>query len=298
MTGHTLLTLADEITQTIERAAAAVIQIRVPGKRPTTGTVCGTDRVLAIDHTLASADRARLVAGDRTVEAEVVGRDGDSDLALLKAAGLSIAPLPVFADSLRVGEPAVIVGRDPQGGTSASFGIIGSITGPARLGRTGIERVIRIDASPFPGISGAAVVSGSGQLLGVANGALVRGMALAVPAPIALSVAAALAEHGRIRRGYLGIGTQPVRLPPAQRGDRDQSQGLLVAGVVEGSPAERSGLLIGDVLLSFDGRPLEVPDDLLDLLTGERIDRRVPVELVRGGKSTTLEVAVGERGAR
>lgn len=308
MTSQTLRSLAEELTQLVARTAGAVGQIHVPGRPPTTGTLFKHDQVLVVGHTVSSADRVRVVFGDRTAEADVAGRDGASDLALIKVdrgAGapgsieeLSIEPLPIRSDSLRVGEPVAIVGRHRRGGPAASFGIVGSVVGPIRSAGGVIEQVIRIDASTFRGISGAAVVDTQGQLVAVANGALQRGLAYAIPMPVALGVATSLAEHGRIKRGYLGIGTQPVRLPAAQRGGQDRTQGLLVVGVVEGGPAERGGVLIGDVVLSFDGRPLDVPDDLLDLLSSERVNRRVRLEVVRGGKPIAVEITVGERGAR
>lgn len=298
MTSQTLHSFAEELTQLVARTAAAVGQIQVPGRPPTTGTLFKPEQVLVVSHTVGSADRIRVVFGDRTADADVVGRDAASDLALVKVAALSIEPLPIRSDPPRVGEPVAIVGRDRQGGPSASFGIIGSVTGPIRSASGVLEQMIRIDASTFRGISGAAVVDTQGRLVAVANGAVQRGVAYAVPMPVALSVTTSLVEHGRIKRGYLGIGTQPVRLPAAQRGGRDRTQGLLVVAVAEGGPAERGGLLIGDVVLSFDGRPLDVPDDLLDLLTGDRVNRRVPIEVIRGGTSTALEITVGERGAR
>lgn len=298
MTSQMLRSLAEELTELVSHAAGVVGQVHVPGRSPTTGTLFKHDQVLVVGHTVASADRVRAVFGDRTVDADVVGPDGASDLALIKTAGLSIEPPQIRADLPRVGEPVAIVGRHRQGGPSASVGIIGSIAGPVRSAAGRIEQVIRIDASTFRGISGAAVIDADGQLVGIANGALQRGVAYAIPAQVAVAVAAVLAEHGRIKRGYLGIGSQPVRLPAAQRAGRDQPQGLLVVAVAEGGPAEAGGLLIGDVLVSFDRRPLTVPDDLLDLLTGERVNRPVPIEVIRGGTLMTLDITVGERNAR
>lgn len=298
MTTQVLRSLAEELTQLVTRTAGAVGQIHIPGRPPTTGTLFKHDRMMVVGHTVTSADRVRVVFADRTVEGDVAGRDGASDLALIKTAGLSVEPLPIRSDPPRVGEPVAVVGRDRQGDPSASFGIIGTVAGPIRSAGGSVEQLVRVDASTFRGISGAAVVDVQGQLLAVANGALQRGAVYAIPAAVGLKVATSLEEHGRIKRGYLGIGTQPVRLPAAQRGGRDQTGGLLVVAVAEGGPAERGGLLIGDVVLSFDRRPLSVPDDLLDLLTGEQVNRRVPLDVIRGGKPVGLEITVGERGAR
>ena len=298
MPSSTLGAFASEITELVSRTAAAVVQVQIPGRRPTTGTIVKTDQVLLVGHTITPADRVRIAVSDRVVDAEIAGRDGASDLALIKATGLSVEPLASRSDSVRVGEPVIIVGRDRSGGPAAAFGVLGGLSGPVRLAGGPVEQVMRIDATPFRGISGAAVVDTNGKLVGIANGGLQRGAAYGIPIAIAHGIAASLAEHGRIKRGYLGVGARPVSLREPQRGGRTQTEGLLVVDVVEGGPAEQGGLVIGDVLLSFDGYPLSSPDDLVDLLTAERVNRPAPLMILRGGQPKTIEVTAGERGAR
>jgi S1-C subfamily serine protease len=98
-----------------------------------------------------------------------------------------------------------------------------------------------------------------------------------------------------VKRGYLGIGSQPVHIPPAQRGGLPSEAGLLIVEVTRESPAERGGLLLGDILVALDGRPVGAPEDLQALLIGERVGRPVPVQVLRGGRPTTVEVTVGQR---
>ncbi|HLL41384.1 MAG TPA: PDZ domain-containing protein, partial [Rubrobacteraceae bacterium] len=120
---------------------------------------------------------------------------------------------------------------------------------------------------------------------------------LAIPSEVAWRVAGALSERGSVKRGYLGILSQPVRLPAAQKvGLRDQSGGLLVVGVEDGSPAGKGGLLLGDILVSLDGTPVGDTDELQTLLTGDTVGREADVGVVRGGEFQTLRVVVGERG--
>jgi S1-C subfamily serine protease len=123
-----------------------------------------------------------------------------------------------------------------------------------------------------------------------------RGAAFAIPADLAWRVAGTLEERGSVKRGYLGILSQPVRLPDGQRLGLTQKGGLLVVGVEDGSPAGRGGLIIGDILATLDGQPVEDTDDLLVLLGGERVGRAVSVKLVRGGELEEFEITVGERG--
>ena len=104
-----------------------------------------------------------------------------------------------------------------------------------------------------------------------------------------------LVEHGGLKRGYLGLAGQPASLPESQRGEGGRAEALLIVGVTPGGPAAAAGLLVGDLLLDFDGQVLSSPEDLLDLLTGTRVGRQVPLRVQRGGKITDVTVTVGER---
>jgi S1-C subfamily serine protease len=119
---------------------------------------------------------------------------------------------------------------------------------------------------------------------------------LAVPTDTIDRVSKSLLEHGRVRRGYLGVGVQPAKLSKAQ-GTSGQPTGLLVASVETGSPAEKGGILLGDVLLSLSGHSLRTMEDLLTALSGDVVGQSAPIELIRGGKTSSLQVTIGERPA-
>jgi len=158
-----------------------------------------------------------------------------------------------------------------------------------------LERYIQTDAAPYPGLSGGPLIDVGGKVLGImVSGS--RGTAFAIPADLAWRVAGTLEERGSVKRGYLGILSQPVRLPDGQKLGLTQKGGLLVVGVEDGSPAGRGGLIVGDILVTLDGQPVEDTDDLLVLLGSDRVGRAVPVKLVRGGELEELEITVGERG--
>ena len=145
------------------------------------------------------------------------------------------------------------------------------------------------------GFAGGAFLDTAGGLVGIATAAAIRGLGVVIPASIAWKTAATILEHGQLKRGYLGIAGQPVTLPENQKGADGRDEALLVVGVTPGSPAASAGMLVGDVLLDFDGQPVESPEDLLDLLVGDRVGRQVTLRALRGGASTELKVTVGER---
>jgi S1-C subfamily serine protease len=128
----------------------------------------------------------------------------------------------------------------------------------------------------------------------VATSTAIRGLTVVIPAPIAWKTTATVLEHGRLKRGYLGLAGQPVELPSGQQ-PAGRERALLVVGVTPDGPAAKAGLLVGDVLLDFDGHAVEAPEDLLDLLLGDRVGRQVPITVMRGGSTTTLTPTVGER---
>jgi S1-C subfamily serine protease len=139
------------------------------------------------------------------------------------------------------------------------------------------------------------LVDATGQVLGLNTSALLRGVSLAVPAATLRRVVETLLAHGRVRRGYLGIGIQPVRLPVELAQQVGQETGLLLVQVRAGSPAEQAGLILGDTIIALAGEPIPHHDALVAQLSGDRVGTAVPVRLVRAGEVRELEAVVGER---
>jgi S1-C subfamily serine protease len=147
----------------------------------------------------------------------------------------------------------------------------------------------------YPGFSGGPLVDVTGQVVGLNTTALLRGVTLTIPLPTIRRVVDMLLAHGRVRRGYLGVHTQAVRLPAIVAEQLGQETALLISTVEPESPAERGGLLLGDTAVTLDGAPLRQHDDLLAVLGPERIGTTVALRVMRGGQMQELRLTIGER---
>jgi S1-C subfamily serine protease len=261
--------------------------------------VFAQDMVLTASHVLEREEDLSVVTADgRTLSARFAGRDHSTDLAVLRVDGLDVEPATPVEEDARVGQISLAIGSNSRGeGPRATLGVVSAVGGPVRSRRgPRLERYIQTDATPYPGFSGGPLIDARGRVLGVLVSSWGRGAAFAIPVDVAWRTANTLSERGSLKRGYLGILSQPVRLPDGERLGLTQGGGLLVVGVEEGSPAGRGGLIVGDILATLDGQPVEDTDDLLVLLSGDRVGRSVPVKLVRGGELAEVEINVGERG--
>jgi S1-C subfamily serine protease len=179
----------------------------------------------------------------------------------------------------------------------ASLGVISAVGGPLHFrGGHALERYVRADVAMLPGFSGGPLVDSAGDLIGLNSSTLGHAGQLTIPASIIDTSVATLQKHGRVRRGYLGIGAQAVRLPDALASAIDgQQQGLLVVSVEAGGPADQAGIILGDVLLSIDGEQVGQVEQLQEKLSGDRVGKTIPVRVARGGEPRELTVTVGER---
>src|SRR5919112_3850782 len=295
----TLSALSDGMADAVASVAKAVVRVNGRRRRAGSGVVIAQSTVLTASHVLEREEDLSVETADgRTLSARFAGRDHSSDLAVLKVEGLEIEPATPVEGDARVGQISLAVGSPSRGeGPRATLGVVSAVGGPVRSRRgPRLERYIQTDATPYPGFSGGPLIDAWGNVLGIMTAGWARGAAFAIPAEVAWRAAKTLESQGTIERGYLGILSQPVRLPDGQRTGLTQRGGLLVVGVEDGSPAGRGGVLLGDILATLDGQPVEDTDDLLMLLAGDRVGRPVPVRLVRGGEVAEIEITVGERG--
>lgn len=295
---NALSAVSNGLADAVEQVGPALVQVNGRQRHPASGVVVGADLVITADHALEREEDITIETHDgRTLPAQFAGRDPSSDLAVLRVPDLGLGEAKSAPQEARVGQLVLAVGRPSSSGVMASIGIVSAVGGPIRTGRGGmLERYIRTDATPYPGFSGGPLIDAGGTVVGILTTGLAGGVAIAIPSQVAWRIADTLSKHGTIKRGFLGISSQPVQLPEAQRAGRTQERGLLIVRVEKDSPAEQGGLILGDVLLSVDGQTVNDTDDLQSLLVGDRVGRAVPVEVIRGGALQTLQVTIGERG--
>jgi S1-C subfamily serine protease len=252
---NSLVELSDALTAAVEAASAYTLMVDARRRYPASGIAYAPDLVLTADHVVTREDDIRIgLPGGGTLPATVAGRDPGSDLALLRLAEKALTPAK-SAGLAKIGQLVLALGRPSPAGMQASFGIVISISGPARTWRGGLlDQFYQSETVPYPGFSGGPLVDAAGGLLGLNTSGLTRGEALTIP-------------YG----------------------------GLLVLWLEKDGPAEKGGLMVGDILSKVNGQPLEDADDLFGALHGEVVGKPVDMEVLRGGQPKTLKVTIGER---
>lgn len=294
------LALSNELADAAERAGAAVVAVHARRRIPTSGVHWRPGVVVATHHTIERERGITVTLADGgTADAELAGRDPGTDLAVLRLTGAQ--PVVVErapAEALRVGALVLALGRPWTGPVTAALGVVSAVGGEWRTWQGGtIERLVRLDVAVHDGFSGGALVDVAGRVLGVNTSALARGAAMTIPAATVDRIVDQLLERGRVRRGYLGVGMQPVRLPDALRERHALASpiGLLVVHVEPDGPAERDGLLLGDIILSLDDRDVRALRDVAAWLGPDTVGREVRVRVLRGGELATVAVTAAER---
>lgn len=295
---------SDALALTVERTGPAVVRVEARRRLPATGIVWSAAGVIVTaHHVVEQDDHVGIGLHDgRTLSARLLGRDPTTDVAVLQAQiGQGQLPLtvPTWADpaDLRVGHLALALGRPGQR-VLATFGIVSALGEGWRTPAGGeVDHYLQSDVVMLPGFSGGPLVDAAGHIIGMNTSAMLRGVSLTIPAPTLRRVVETILSHGHVRRGYLGVSAQAARLPALLAQQLQQESGLLLGSVEAAGPADKAGLFMGDTLISLDNQPVRHLDDLMALLTGERVGRPLPARIVRGGQVQTLDVVIGERSA-
>ncbi|HEV3461633.1 MAG TPA: trypsin-like peptidase domain-containing protein [Candidatus Dormibacteraeota bacterium] len=291
----TLSDLSREIAELVGRLGPSIVRVDARQGRPATGIIWADNLVLTADHVLEHEDAIQVTGSQTAVKAAVAGRDPGTDLALLRTEGLKGAPAPRGRSTdIRPGHLVIALGQ--PGDLQVTFGIVSGLSGSFRSWRGGqVEHLIQTTAELLPGFSGGPLVDVDGRVIGINSWNFGRGISRAVPVETAERVAESLKTHGRIRRAYLGLGAQPVRLSQALASQVGQESGLLIVTVEAGGPAQTAGLLQGDTIVTIDGDPVRQLDELFGKLAALEVGSAHRLGVVRAGDRKDIAITVGER---
>jgi len=286
--------LSSQAAYAVEQAAAAVVQVYAR-RRPVAGLVF-EENLLLTPARHVDDDAVVVRRGDgHTAEGTVLGRSPATGLAVIRVPNLGVPPARPAVEP-RVGHLAVAVGRTWSGSPFAYLTSVAVVGGPLRTGRSSeIARVIRMAAPPHGALTGGALADSDGRVLGVITSGAIRGTTVVIPTALATSAATDVVAQGGARQGFIGISSTAVNVPVRQRAGRVQEYGLLVTGLVEGSPADGAGILVGDVIVGFDGHVVQDPGELVMWLRGDRVGKPAAVTVLRGGSALDVTLTVGER---
>jgi len=284
-----LVALSNDLAATVDRAGRSIVAVHARHRLPSSGIHWRTGFVVTADHAVKREEEITVTLPDgRTEPASLAARDPATDIAVLRIDSALLSAATIGPDdALQVGHIALAVGRG-ESGVTASLGVVSALGGPWRTWRGGtIDRFVRLDLTLYPGSSGGALIDVQGRVLGLNTSGLTRSVDVAIPAATVTRILDELLTRGRVARGYLGVGMQPVRV-----GD---TRGVIVLSVEPDGPAAQAGLLVGDVLLALDGSPVRDTDDVQAALRPENVGRRLAASVSRGGASVQLGIVVGER---
>jgi S1-C subfamily serine protease len=295
-----LTQLSTQLSTLTARGAAHVVRVEGRRRGPSSGVVWSADGVIVTAHHALERDEeveVGLPSGE-TAAGEIVGRDPTTDLAAVRVRASGLDP-STWGDDAALGAGGLVLGVSRPGRSPrAALGVLARAAGEYRASGGGrIDRFLETTLELHPGLSGGLVLAPDGAAIGLATTGLVRGAAMAIPASTLRRVVKALLSHGEIRRGYLGVATHPVPLPPALAAATGEEVALLVSRVEPDSPAARAGVLLGDAIVSVGGERLQDPGELFALLAEERIGDTVAVRLLRAGEVKDVQITVGARGA-
>jgi len=298
----TLAELSSQLAAAVEAASNSIVAIHARRRIPSSGIVWRDGVIVSASHTVKRDDETPVtLPGGETTTATIIGRDSATDLIALRVDGAKSQVAPrADGDALRVGSLVLAVGR-PGRDVAASFGIISAIADGWRTWQGArVDRVLRLDLAVYDGFSGGPLVDASGAVLGLNNSALARGTPMALPANAVDRVVDELLERGHVRRPFIGVAVQPVALSASlvKQHELARDTALLIVSVADGSPAEKAGIFVGDVLLEGNGKALSRPTDLLDALSSVGSGDSIKLKYLRGGAVKSGSVTPADRGGR
>lgn len=298
-----LETLSNDFAAAAEAVGSSVAAIYGRRWMPSSGIQWRKGFIVTAHHTIRREEDITVVAaGEKSFKANLAGRDPSTDLAILKVSEESVLPLPSFGDrELKLGHVVLALGRSRGSNLVASAGIVGGVSGewePRRGGR--VDQHIRLSLELYPGFSGGPLVNAQGKVVGINTRGLSRGRAVTIPLATVNRIVDELIEKGHIAKPYLGVAMQPVAVPESLRGKVPGAgnSAVLVVHVEPAGPADKAGVLLGDVVVELQGKPVEDTGDIQQLIGSAKIGDTVAATVLRGGAPVKLSITLADRPTR
>ena len=292
--------LSSSFADTIASLENSIVAIESGGRSTSSGVVWRPGVIVTTHHGLRLRENIKIILAGESLNARRIGSDATTDLAVLGIDSDKLTPGPSANDLIiRTGEVVLSIGRSRLGDISASCGIIARTGSAWRTWRGGaIDRLIRPDIRLYVGQSGSALINEQRQVLGINSPALARQAVITIPAQTIRRVVDAILELGHVPRPFLGFAMQPIAIPePAQELFPDGAdETLLVTHVEPKAPAAQAGVMVGDVIVSFNGDPVQGVREILHLIRASRIGGTISLAVLRGGAKLDLTVSVADRG--
>jgi len=288
-----LAALSNDLAAAVERAGRSVVAVHARPRFSSSGVLWRPGIIVTAQHTIRREEEITVTLPDGSNRpATLAGGDPGTDVAVLRLAEPAGEPVAAGTAEIKPGYLTLAIGRSEDSEVNATLGIISAVSGAWRTWRGGrLDQYIRLDLTMYPASSGGLVTDSAGVPIGIATSALSRIAGLAIPATTLNRVLDEILSRGRVSRGYLGVGLQPVVLP-------DHRKSLIVLSVEPEGPADKAGVLVGDILVSLGGRTVADTDDVQEALESTGAGRAIEAGLLRGGVPQQIPITVGERPRR
>lgn len=290
MANELVADFSESLAATVERAGKSVVAVHARPRFSSAGVIWRPGVIVTAEHTVRRDEEIKVTLADGSERAaKLAGSDAGTDIAVLRLAEPAGEVSTRSSTEVRPGHLALAIGRSENSGVNATLGIISAVSGAWRTWRGGrLDQYIRLDLTMYPASSGAAVIDTSGGVIGIATAGLSRIAGLAIPASTIDRVTDEILSRGRVARGYLGVGLQPVAI-------EDHQKGLIVLSVERGGPADKAGLLVGDIFVSLAGKAVTDTGDVQNALESAAVGQPIEAGLLRGGQTRQMTITIGER---
>jgi S1-C subfamily serine protease len=292
--------ISNALAEATERVGAHTVAVHTEARGSSSGVIWRPGLVVTAEHSLRRDEEIQVTLPNGSVaSAKLVGRDPSTDLALLKCEEAK-SPSSTLGDTgaFKPGQLTLVVGRTRASGAVAALGVVSLVANSRRMwGGTAVSPYVRLDVVLQRTSVGGAVVNANGQVAGFATPKFAPAGALALPVSTVNRVVDTLLTKGHVPRGYLGVALQPIRLPEDLRDAlrRREKAAAMVLEVEPDGPAHKAGVVIGDILIGLNGKPVMRLEDVQAHLHGEQIGQTVNAEFLRGGVRREASIVIGER---